>query len=397
MRVALTLLTSAALSTGACSSPAGVATEEPEETQNMYASWTNGPPKGADYFPIAVWLQSPSKAPQYKEAGINLYVGLWKGPTEAQLDELRAAGIQVMCAQNEVGMQHLDDDLIVAWMHGDEPDNAQSLPEGGGYGPPIAPETIVAGYEEISKRDPSRPVLLNLGQGVAWDEYVGRGVRTNHPEDYPEYIKGADIVSFDIYPAASTRPQITGNLWYVARGVERLIEWSRDDQPVWNCIECTRIHDEDHKATPHQVKAEVWMSLIHGSVGLIYFVHEWAPEFNEHALLDDPEMLAAVTAINEQIHELAPVLNRPTVREGIEITSANADVPVAAMVKQYDEATYLFAVGMRDGTTRASFSISGVPGTATVEVLGENRTIDLEDGSFTDEFEPYGVHLYRIR
>ena len=397
MRTAFTLLICATLSTDACSSSTGVATGEPEETQNMYASWTNGPPKGEDYFPIAVWLQSPSKAPRYKEAGINLYVGLWKGPTEAQLDELRAAGMQVICYQNQVGIQHLDDDLIVAWMHGDEPDNAQSLPEGGGYGPPITPETIVAGYEEISSRDPSRPVLLNLGQGVAWDEYVGRGVRTNHPEDYPEYIKGADIVSFDIYPAASTRPQITGNLWYVARGVERLIGWSRDDQPVWNCIECTRIHDEDHKATPHQVKAEVWMSLIHGSVGLIYFVHEWAPEFNEHALLDDPQMLAAVTAINEQIHELAPVLNAPTVGEGIEVASANADVPIAAMAKRYGEATYLFAVGMRDGSARASFSISELPAKATAEVLGENRAIEVQDGAFADDFEPYGVHLYRIR
>lgn len=397
MRTALTLLICTALLIGACSSSGGVAAEDPEETQNMYASWTNGPPKGADYFPIAVWLQSPSKAPQYKEAGINLYVGLWKGPTEAQLDELRAAGMQVMCSQNEVGLQHLDDDLIVAWMHGDEPDNAQSLPEGEGYGPPILPETIVAGYEEISRRDPSRPVLLNLGQGVAWDGYVGRGVRTNHPEDYPEYIKGADIVSFDIYPAASTRPQITNNLWYVARGVERLIGWSRSDQPVWNCIECTRIHDADYKATPHQVKAEVWMSLIHGSGGLIYFVHEWAPTFNEHALLDDPEMLAAVTAINEQIHELAPVLNSPTLEEGIEAGSENVDVPIATMAKQHDGATYLFAVGMRDGSARGSFSISELPAQATAAVLGEDRTIQVQDGRFTDDFEPYGVHLYRVK
>ena len=44
------------------------------------------------------------------------------------------------------------------------------------------------------------------------------------------------------------------------------------------------------------MKAEVWMSLIHGSKGLIYFVHEWYPRFNEAALLDDPEMAAGVTA-----------------------------------------------------------------------------------------------------
>jgi len=29
-------------------------------------------------------------------------------------------------------------------------------------------------------------VLLNLGQRVAYDQWIGRGARTNHPEDYVE-------------------------------------------------------------------------------------------------------------------------------------------------------------------------------------------------------------------
>lgn len=56
------------------------------------------------------------------------------------------------------------------------------------------------------------------------------------------------------------------------------------------------------------------MALIHGARGLIYFVHEWKPRFNESALLDDPEMLAAVTRINRQIHALALVFNAPLPR-----------------------------------------------------------------------------------
>ena len=363
----------------------------------MYARWINGPSRDMDYFPIAVWLQSPRMASQYKNAGINLYVGLWKGPTEEQLGELQAAGMQVICAQNEVGLQHLDNDLIVGWMHGDEPDNAQWNAAEEKYDPPILPARVIADYERMKSADPSRPVFLNLGQGVAWDEYVGRGVRTNHPEDYPEYIKGTDIVSFDIYPVASTRPQITGNLWYVARGVERLVHWSREDQPVWNCIETSRIYAETNKATPHQVRAEVWMSLIHGSMGLVYFVHEWYPRFNEHALLDDLEMLTAVSAINRQIHELAPVLNSPTLTDGVEVVSSAAEAPVAALLKQYRDAIYLFAVGLRDSHTRASFTLAGQPGKAIAEVLGENRTIEVQDGVFADDFEPYAVHLYQIR
>ncbi len=112
-----------------------------------YGTWKNGPPSGADYFPIAVWLQDPRNAVKYKEAGINLYVGLWKGPTEAQLDALRGAGMSVICSQNQVGLARRSDPTIIGWMHGDEPDNAQPIrdPATGkeSYGPPVPPRKIV--------------------------------------------------------------------------------------------------------------------------------------------------------------------------------------------------------------------------------------------------------------
>jgi hypothetical protein len=38
-----------------------------------------------DFFPLAVWLQNPANAARYKIAGINLCVGLWRGPIEQQL------------------------------------------------------------------------------------------------------------------------------------------------------------------------------------------------------------------------------------------------------------------------------------------------------------------------
>ena len=41
-----------------------------------YAQWENGPPQTGDFFPIAVWLQSPGNAKRYRQAGINTYVGL---------------------------------------------------------------------------------------------------------------------------------------------------------------------------------------------------------------------------------------------------------------------------------------------------------------------------------
>jgi hypothetical protein len=368
---------------------------------SVYARWKNGPPAGPGYFPIAVWLQDPSSAPKYKAAGINLYVGLSDGPTEEQFAALKSAGMPVICEQNAVGLAHRSDRTIVGWMHGDEPDNAQEItdPATGkrSYGGPVPPPRIVAEYKKLRAADPTRPVMLNLGQGVANDEWVGRGPGASL-DDYPAYIQGSDIVSFDVYPVAGIgKPDGANYLWYVAKGVERLTGWSQGRQIIWNCLECTRISNETGKPTPHQVRAEAWMSLIHGSTGLIYFVHQFKPRFDEHALLDDPEMLAAVTVLNRQIHSLAPILNSPTLKDGAAVRSSTPDCPIDLMVKRYRGATYLFAAGMRNAAALGSFTVASLPGRATAEVIGEGRHLPVNEGRFEDHFAPYDVHVYRIR
>lgn len=353
-------------------------------------------PADPGFFPIAVWLQNPSQAPKYREAGINLYVGLWRGPTEEQLAELKRHDMRVVCAQNSVGLKHLDDPTIFGWMHNDEPDNAQRIRGQTGYGPPILPEKIVEDYRKMKAADPTRPVLLNLGQGVAWDQYIGRGVRRNHPEDYPEYVKGCDIASFDIYPACHDHRDVAGNLWFVADGVRRLRQWAPPPQRVWNCIECTHISNPDRKATPQQVKAEVWMSIVRGSQGIIYFVHQFQPKFIEAGLFADEAMLAGVRSINRQIHKLAPVLHGPSLTDGVNVQSSNAGVPVEMLVKKQGATIYVFAVAMRDGTTTAKFEIAAIVGRDKVEVLDENRTLPISGGTFEDAFGPWDVRLYRV-
>jgi hypothetical protein len=230
---------------------------------------------------------------------------------------------------------------------------------------------------------------------VAWDNYIGRGVRRNCPEDYPEYIKGCDIASFDIYPAVHDSAEVAGKLWYVARGVERLVQWS-GERVVWNCLECTRISNVQRKPAPHEVRCEAWMSLIHGSRGLIYFVHQFKPVFREAALLDDEEMLAAVTALNRQITQLAPVLNTPSLEKAARVQSSNAEVPIAFMVKQHQGSTYVFAVAMRDGKSTATFTLDGFTGDTRVTVLGENRELTASKGAFADTFASWDVHLYQL-
>jgi len=385
------ILVSVAFISIGCGKEAGA-----RDDASPHAAWENGPPTDPSFFPIGVWAQDGALAEKYKALGINTYVSPAGRSLESDLDFFRRAGMRAVCYQDADALKHVNDATIIAWMHGDEPDNYQDNGKGG-YGPAIPAAKIVADYRKWRRNDPTRPVLLNLGIGVADDLSKGTYVAMS---EYPEYMQGCDIVSFDIYPVVSFhQPNSEDFLYYVPKGVDRLVRWANGKQIVWNIIECTHISNVDKIATPEQVKATAWMSIIHGSMGIVYFVHQFKPVEDDAALLSDPRMMAAVKAINEQILSLAPMLNSPTLPDGGSATPDNPLVPVDVMVKQQGKTLYLFAVGIRNLPTHATLTFDALHRArqdATVEVVGENRTLPLWGGHVEDDFRPYDVHIYKV-
>lgn len=359
-----------------------------------YAAWELGPPADPDFFPIGVWAQDPRLAERYAELGVNTFVGLWRGPTEEQLAVLEEAGMKLVCAMNEEARALLEDPTIVAWMQADEPDNAVRRQDGS-VAPRFTPQQCRRRYQQLREIDPRRPVWMNLGQGVANDGWKGRGARRS---DYPEYARACDILSFDVYPVAGLRRDDGEDfLWYVAKGLRRLRRWGGDERIVWNFLECTAIQDERRKPTPEQVRSEVWMSLIHGSRGIVWFCHSFVPDTRPAALLEDEEMARTVGELNREILALAPVLNAPPAEGRLVVESGSSRVPVAATAREHEGVLHVFAVGMRNDATRARFRLLGVPEGARVVVPAEHRALALdEEGGFEDDFAPYEVHRYRI-
>lgn len=349
-----------------------------------------------DFFPLAVWLQIPEKALAFQKLGINLYVGLWKGPTETQLAQLKKAHMPVMAEVNAVGLNSANGNIIVGWLLTDEPDNAQPIPGTKKHGPPIPPIEMIRRYQHIRNLETGRPVMLNLGQGVGWDQWHGRGPRTNHPEDYLEYVKAADMVSFDIYPVTHPSPEIRGRLDLVARGVDRLIRWTDGKKPVWSVVGASRIGNPDILPTGDEVRRQVWLSIIHGAQGIIYFVHQFKPTFVEAGLLQHKDLSVAVKDINDRITSLARVLNSARIEDGVTVEEVNKVPAVTALVKQDRCNFYIFAGSKSRLTVEATFHVKHNIIDQDIEVLDENRSIQLQDQTFQDAFGPYAVHLYRF-
>ena len=353
--------------------------------------YQHGFPTDVEFFPIGVWLQSPSRAPEYQAIGINTFVGLYQGPTEAQLATLAKYGMFVVTDQNATALVSPNRDVIKAWLDSrDEPDNAQPIGSGL-YGSCIPATEVVRRSREMKVRDPTRPVMVVFGQGVANEFWNGRGPCNGDLKYYDVAAEAADILAFDIYPVGSTTPQVKGKLEYVARGVSRLVKLAGPTQKVWNAIETTAL-DPEHPVTPAQVRSEVWMSLIHGSSGIIYFVHEFEPDFREDAIFRHIDVVEEVTRTNKLIKTLSPILNSQNVHEELTVSSA---VPIATMVKRYNNALYVFAVAMRDEACTVRFNVRELMD-EHAEVIGEQRSIAISAGQFEDSFVGYGVHIYKI-
>jgi hypothetical protein len=353
-------------------------------------TYTNGFPLDPHFFPIGVWLQSPARAANYKAAGINTYIALWRGPTESQLAQLARNDMFAVTAQNEVGLNSVNRHVIKGWLQEDEPDNAQ--PTGlGMYGSCVPASDVAARTQAMKTRDATRPVMINFGQGIANEFWRGRGPCTGDERYYDIAIRGADILSFDFYPVGSGTPQVKGKLEYVARGVTNLVKRAKGEQRVWAILETTAL-DPAHRVMPAQLRAEAWMALIHGAKGIAYFVHEFSPKVREDAIFRHPDVVEEVTKINRLIKALAPVLNGPSLDGKVAVEST---MPVATMVKLYANTLYIFAVGMTDSATTARFAIDGV-GQATAHVIGDERQVNITNGLFEDSFPGYAVHLYEI-
>ncbi len=367
-----------------------------------YAKWSRGIPTDPSFFPIAVWLQGSWHADELHDLGINIYVGNNAGTDEmaaSDLATIKKLGMYAIVGQDSVGLASIDDPTIVGWwMTPDEPDNAQPA-AGGGYGPPVDPATLVTQYDAYKAADSTRPIYLGLGQGVAFDDWEGRG--SNAPAE-SGYVPASDIIDFDIYPynncgGDANEQETCGQFWLNALGVDRLHQWSNRNQAVWTDIETTVIAANTTTGpTPAQTRSETWLSLIHGANGFAYFLDTWQPSFREDGIFADPAMVTAVTALDQQITDLAPELNSANLPNLVTVTSSKSSTPIDSMVKGRGTSIYVFAAVSRSGTTTGTFSIQGMSGDGTATVLGESRTVDVKAGTFSDDFGANGVHIYQI-
>ena len=399
--VVSTAPTSAPTPTTAPSPDPQVELAQPDGGPNYYGRFTNPLSTSPAYFPIGVWgayNQTAANRNLDADVGLNLYV--WAGDP-AFWDDVAADAVRLL--RRRGAARHR------------EPEPRERLGA-------ARRDRHAAGAGRLSGRDRLDQERLPADGTARYANY-GKGIFPGWETDeqFACFVEAQDLQSDDIYwftdPNACTSigegPSLFGlgraltqaecrrasNYGVVVDRMRRLDARDGVRKPIWAFVEVGHPFNEAPPQSPTitgpQIRAAVWHSIIAGARGIIYFQHSFGigqPCYGDHHTLrsDCHGNRQAVRSVNAQVKAVAPVLNAPFVTSG---HSAAGDVK--HMVKFSGGKFYIFA-GAHNGGGQATFSVPCVGG-ATAVVEGENRSVPVNGGQWTDLFaDPNAIHIYRI-
>jgi hypothetical protein len=274
-------------------------------------------------------------------------------------------------------------------------------------------------------------------------------------EWWTRWNSAGDVSSHDNYVfdySLSSMVHMSGHGGGLPQTVSMASSINNFSKPVWMCLAAFESGPWT-MATPRQMRAQVYASLVMGATGIIYFAmdSQWsraggvvgmgprpllAQQYCETSLNDSfcakfwpysasPSLLdMAATAwdatvkLNAELHELTPCLLSPTSGEDMLVSFAALDdhaglhtpTPIRAIRKRCAAVSFapagtdiIIAVNVDKGPIMAQFVVHrSTPANTSIAVLFEGgRSVDVtpqtsEYSRFIDKFESMDTHIYLL-
>lgn len=219
----------------------------------------------------------------------------------------------------------------------------------------------------------------------------------------------SDGIGIDCYPVPS-RPIVK-----LASYIERVRELLNREKAVWFIVQAfdwrlwrepyaplsdTRTREDVKNAlpadfvftpTPRQIRCMTYLALAHDVQGIQW----WSLCGHRRALgiADFPDEWDAFLELGSEVRHLSPALLSTTY---VRIGGNWRELGVHALGKVVDDQLYVIAVNPGDLPVAPAFELPAQRPYKRVDVLFENRSMQLAGNTFRDLFDPAGVHVYRI-
>jgi hypothetical protein len=147
-----------------------------------------------------------------------------------------------------------------------------------------------------------------------------------------------------------------------------------------------------------QLRTQAYKAVINGATGILWwgFVSEKGLEY-EWYVVGNQQPYFDFQRLSQEIMALEPILisaPRPDLVSAV----SNSNVEYLAKAGANPAETVIFSSNFSDQPIGSvTFKVSSSSPQSTVTVYGENRTLPISGGTFTDNFNGYDVHVYILQ
>lgn len=363
------------------------------------------------FFPIGIYSIPKSDDPfrELAEAGFNLV----RCDSKEQLDKAHENGLKVWVAlgdrldlskdaENRKGdikarvAELKDHPALLAWESMDEPAWTWKKP----WQARASADGLAQGHKLVKELDPDH---------LLWINHAPR----NTEKTLTKFSQNTDILACDVYPVISK--DINADKTYaimpngkqtdlanqtiscVGEYVDKMKRAAGKDRATWIVLQGFAWDNEQNPDNPlyptyEETRFMAYNAIIHGVKGILYWGTHSMPQPSEH--------WDSLKKVARELGDLAPVLASDDVPCALSLEyeemGFSIDSGAEFIVKRHDGANYMISANTTIGNVRVTFSGFPFP-VNSVEVLSEGREISVSENSFQDAFEPYEVHVYKLK
>jgi hypothetical protein len=305
---------------------------------------------GAPFFPRVVWAQCQGAWDDAISAGVNVFLGAGCKLPDAKLSAVAGRAFSTL----EVGMAGADGPGVIGWHQPDEPD--WHARDGSALTRVSTPGRVT--FLTVTDKFSNRKAPPNGGRGI-----------------YPGLFASSDVIGFDSYPLEERcKPDTLSQVFDLQRDLVAQVP----GKPTFQWIEsgpmekCFR-----YDPTPSIVRAETWLAIAGGAVGIGYFPGLWEAPIRDEA-----------RRINRDIVALAPALLGSVGTASVDPASG-----LRVGVRRHGGATYVIAVNPEFSSRTARITVQGLNG-RELRVFGEDRVVRATANVISDDFPPLATRVY---